>query len=299
MEEASHERYSIADLLEMCMMRVVMTSADRKARRRHQLEERKAEKKRLRAERAGGSPLSRSAVHLPILQMLQDSDHWHVAAQAAESALGKQATISAAVSAVERIGSLMDRRLPGEFERRPVCQRGCSYCCHIQVEVSIPEVARAVEFAKKNFSPEEISALTVRARAGAEGARGKNATTYPVQPCAFLVDGECSVYEARPLACRAEHSFNVEACRQAYETAQDIPDPRDEGAMLCATVIRTALEQRLGKVGFGTYTYELQQSLAVALSNPSSTEEWRKGGNDPFAEARMGNGLLAGFSDLF
>lgn len=282
-------------------------SADRKARRRQQLEERKAEKKRVKMERARGDSLSRAgddslsrpSVHLPILQMLANSDHWQVAVQAAESALGKNATISTAANAVKRIGALMDRRLPGAFERTPVCQRGCSYCCHVQVEVSIPEVARAVEFAKEHFNLEEFSALGLRARASAEGARGKDSSTYPVQPCAFLVGGECSVYEARPLACRGEHSFDVETCKRAYDTGEDIPDDRDTNAKLCETVIRVALEERLSNSGFLTHTYELQQSLSIALSDPAAMEEWRKGkGDDPFAAARMGNGLIAAFSDL-
>jgi Fe-S-cluster containining protein len=265
----------------------------RSERRRAEREQKKADTKHRTAEGLANTPLPKPSVHLPLLRLQQSRD-WQTATRIAGTALTGGSTALSATKAVSRVGELMDRTISAALTRRPDCKRGCSFCCHVLVELSISELARALEFVGERFTPVQFDALKARAAISADGARGTTFLTYPVQPCAFLVDGECSIYEARPLACRAEHSFDVAACKKSYETSEDEPVERDMNVAARAHVMRAALESRLGEAGFAPHFYELQEALSIALNTPDAIEQWA-GGNDVFAGAQTGDGLLSEF----
>lgn len=114
-----------------------------------------------------------------------------------------------------------------ERSARLHCRRGCSYCCHLPVETSTAEAARALEYARGELNAAEFRALRARIR---EAARA-----YPLAPdrppaqsppCPFLEDDACLVHPVRPLACRGWNSSDVSACIEAYErgvTAVRVP----------------------------------------------------------------------------
>lgn len=70
------------------------------------------------------------------------------------------------------------------------CRTGCSYCCHTSVAVSMLEAQLIGEHIGK-----------APLKAPARQSRAETAH-YHRQPCPFLADGECSIYAARPMACR-------------------------------------------------------------------------------------------------
>ncbi|MEI9986538.1 MAG: hypothetical protein WDN69_27225 [Aliidongia sp.] len=45
-------------------------------------------------------------------------------------------------------------------------------------------------------------------------------------PCALLADGVCSVYEARPLTCRAIYSYDRAACERFFSSMISRPRSR-------------------------------------------------------------------------
>lgn len=84
------------------------------------------------------------------------------------------------------------------------CSSGCSHCCHIPVTITRVEAdllaraagrkastpAQLVDLAEQTDPQSALQALDDQLRSAAPG------------PCPFLSDGRCSVYDARPLACR-------------------------------------------------------------------------------------------------
>lgn len=173
----------------------------------------------------------------------------------------------------------------------PECREGCSYCCHVRVDVTIPEVARAVEYARENLSPAELARISQRAQQNAALTHGTTNLMYPVRlPCAFLGDeGKCSVYAARPLMCRREHSLDSSQCKDGFETAQigeDFPVDRDPGVSDFGLMAIESYRDATARAGVDSTSYELQEALHIALSKPAAIASWLEGSNE-FESSRL------------
>ncbi len=75
------------------------------------------------------------------------------------------------------------------------CKKGCSYCCHINVDVSIMEVALLAPYVRK-----QDKQLIDKQK----GLSFKEFIELPYadKKCIFLENNVCRVYHDRPLACR-------------------------------------------------------------------------------------------------
>lgn len=78
------------------------------------------------------------------------------------------------------------------------CKRGCSHCCHIAVGVMTVEA-------------ELIGKRIGRKPRTVPGRTHFRDFDYGYHnPCTFLRDGECSIYEHRPLACRIHFNLDID-----------------------------------------------------------------------------------------
>jgi Fe-S-cluster containining protein len=94
------------------------------------------------------------------------------------------------------------------------CKAGCDHCCYQVVGVTPPEALTIVAHLRENRTSEELAAIKARVAERWERARGLSSTERfsPDHPCVFLVNGSCSVYEVRPLACRGMNSLDATEC---------------------------------------------------------------------------------------
>jgi Fe-S-cluster containining protein len=102
----------------------------------------------------------------------------------------------------------------------PACSAGCSYCCHVHVDVTLPELVAIARHLERTLSVAELAAQVRKLSAQAEAVEGLSdeARWAARIPCALLDDrGLCSVHAVRPLRCRAFHSLDAEACRAAFD----------------------------------------------------------------------------------
>ncbi|HLK15264.1 MAG TPA: hypothetical protein VKT78_10695 [Fimbriimonadaceae bacterium] len=141
--------------------------------------------------------------------------------------MGQFETLAAAVH------TALDRRLaavPQAAHDALACCAGCSACCHRVVLATAPEIVAAASTVMRSFTPEARDALRERMLsyvAGVGPSQGVGlATLRPM--CPFLVDGLCSIYAVRPIACRAQCSVDVAPCEAAAadgETAFPATEP--------------------------------------------------------------------------
>jgi Fe-S-cluster containining protein len=94
------------------------------------------------------------------------------------------------------------------------CGAGCDACCHLYVMIP-PGIAEAIgAHLTERLSPAALSALRGKLQTAADAAAGLADPSTLVHRCPLLgADGLCTIYEVRPLTCRAFTSKSAAACR--------------------------------------------------------------------------------------
>lgn len=95
----------------------------------------------------------------------------------------------------------MDAEMGSAAQWKPSCHKGCSGCCHCEVEVTADEADLLAEVVRSGLDID-------RARLARQATRPRKSPAWVVplsveSRCVFLGnDGACRVYEERPSACR-------------------------------------------------------------------------------------------------
>jgi Fe-S-cluster containining protein len=180
-----------------------------------------------------------------------------------------------------------DERLATIFEHlkkqgAPIaCKAGCSFCCHLRVTVAPHEAIALYGYLMSEIPAPLADEIQQRILANAEqiGRLTPEEQVITNRRCAFLVDGSCSAYAARPMACALHHSLDVQACKQSYEN----PANHSIGIRRLALIERikpaaqAGMRQALQKRGLSDEPMELHTALAAILRNRSLIERWRSG----------------------
>lgn len=162
------------------------------------------------------------------------------------------------------------------------CARGCSHCCHSWVDASPAEVL----FAVGTMTPAQRS----RARAAVEQACGRTSglsfdeRAEVVTACPLLENHACTIYDARPVVCRAAASANAQVCRRAYldRSGEGIPVPTVWRSLRLAYA--AALEGAILHSGLVPTAREWNESLRLAMDLPDAEARWLAG-EDVFRDA--------------
>ena len=108
---------------------------------------------------------------------------------------------------------LIAGRIAGE---KIACARGCSWCCHQLIVMTNREDGIAMlEAARDRLSTAEFHEVeaNLREQASRIGAMPHEEAESRRWTCPFLRNGECSVYDVRPIACRAVLSSDSNCCK--------------------------------------------------------------------------------------
>lgn len=148
------------------------------------------------------------------------------------------------------------------------CRRGCGWCCHQKVGAAAVEVL-AISRALID-RPMQASML----RSWTKG-----------QPCAFLQDGACSIYDIRPLKCRSLWHVDVRHCMAKYaglpvSGGKTDPSFRSEPKTIYEGALK-GLALPLIKQGRDCPGLELMPALQAVLDNPDAASQWWAG-QSPF-----------------
>jgi Fe-S-cluster containining protein len=221
-----------------------------------------------------------------------DSEESGFAAAAVQRTLGHSTDVDACVALARRIAALMGDAL--QYFRREqgaiACQAGCNFCCHLRVMVFPHEAIALHRHLGSRLPREQAQQVRERLLAGAQrltqAPPGSAAPGVPRSPCAFLVEGQCSVYEVRPSACAGYHSLSREACERDHESssAAAAQDPQAAGGIPVsqamqhvATALSAGLATGLAHAGLSPARVELQTAVAALLAEPALIARWRAG----------------------
>lgn len=161
------------------------------------------------------------------------------------------------------------------------CKRGCSYCCHLRVEIRPHDAFVMAQHVRVKLDTDQRARVLERL----EKTLAHIAPLTPDQhiragiPCALLEDGVCSVYEARPATCRKYYSVSVESCRNAFnDTAAPLTgEIQHEQVRLAGNAVALGYAKGLEDAGYDAALYELHYALHSALTNPKAETRYRKG----------------------
>lgn len=161
------------------------------------------------------------------------------------------------------------------------CRRGCSYCCHLRVEIRAHDA-----FVLAHHLQTKLDAgRRVQIVARVEANRQRIASLTPEQhiragiACALLEDGACAAYDGRPATCRKYHSVSVATCRSAFEdtSAPLSGDIEDDELRLAGNAVALGYAKGLDDAGYDTTLYELHFALHQALTHPKAESRYRSG----------------------
>jgi Fe-S-cluster containining protein len=156
------------------------------------------------------------------------------------------------------------------------CKSGCAWCCYQSVEATIPE---AILVAAELADPDDPRRHRILQNAAWFRGLSEHDRRRTGKPCALLgADNRCSVYENRPLACRAMMASDGEACHRAQLAAvQGGEDPPVEVFLYAQYFIRgdqAGLRGILRDMGLQDDPVELTQAVAAFLEDPELIDRW-------------------------
>jgi Fe-S-cluster containining protein len=165
---------------------------------------------------------------------------------------------------------------PAAARAAVACRAGCGTCCHVPVGVQAHEVLLAAVYIQANFSPadlDEVIAQTATHRAAFAG-RTMNERAALKRPCVLLREGSCSIYEARPEACRSHHSHNLAGCRSNLESGIDTVDVLIPEIRARMFAVMLAIDQAGAEAGFDGRAYDFGSALHEALTDSLCAVRW-------------------------
>lgn len=215
--------------------------------------------------------------HLTENERLFYSDGYQLAQSAIDNGFTNASLFLAIESLYTNIDALNDSIVAlAERQRIPVaCHKGCQWCCHQAVYANSYELHFLSEKIKNRFSPEDILKLQERTEtkfAVSSKMSEEEVAKYKSQ-CPLLESGACSVYEARPMACRIYLSTKLETCLEFYRHPENelnypalIEFPLHAGRMM-----NEGFMAALKEYGIDTAEFRLEAGLRIVLKNDQPT----------------------------
>ncbi len=156
------------------------------------------------------------------------------------------------------------------------CKSGCAWCCYQSVSATIPE---AILVAAHLADPADPRRAKVRESAARFRGLDESERRRTGAPCALLgEDNRCSVYDDRPLMCRAMMVTESEHCRTAHAAAlqgeSDAPVDQFVHAQYFILGDQAAMRGILRDMGLQDDVVELTRAVAALLEDPSLIDRW-------------------------
>ena len=201
------------------------------------------------------------------------SDGYKLGQSAIEQGISNSTLFSAIELLYAAIDGLNDSivALSDRQNKSAACKKGCHWCCHQAVYANSYELHFLSEKIKSRFSSEKISNYIDASEAKFAVTSKMNeeeVSTYKA-PCPLLENGACSIYDARPMACRIYLSINLETCLEFYRHPENklnypalIEFPLRAGRMM-----NEGFMAALKGVGIATAEFRLEDGLRIVLKN--------------------------------
>jgi Fe-S-cluster containining protein len=178
---------------------------------------------------------------------------------------------ASAAAAAGHWGRLYDSSIQNNFGL--ACRQGCAHCCVQSVLIYAPEAfAIAAQMRERSET-----AAAMRGTAERFGMEASGPGPGRQVSCPLLSNNSCSIYEIRPLNCRAFVAVDVRECISTFvmmgKFAVRMPTPitnmRTFWHMLMMAALRLA--------GKNVAVYEMNAAVSRVLETPDAEARWLAG----------------------
>ncbi len=163
------------------------------------------------------------------------------------------------------------------------CAKGCSLCCSLYVTATAPEVFCVANHLRREY-PDRLEQIREAVKSADRDTRYMDADqrlNFRL-PCPMLnAQGACSVYTARPSACRALVSSSLRACQRGF-AGEDVSIPRPTMWWKLRGAHTFAMETALVECGLPVHHYNFNHALRIVLDDETAELRWLSG-EDVFA----------------
>jgi Fe-S-cluster containining protein len=202
------------------------------------------------------------------------ADGYNLAQTAIKKGLTSESLFQAIESLYQAIDGLNDSiiALAARKNINVACAKGCQWCCHQAVFANSYEIHYLSEKIKQNFPAHSLSIIrrNCESKNNITSKLTENKVLNYKSPCPLLSNGACSIYFARPMACRIYLSTNLESCLEFYRHPENesnfpalIEFPLQAGRMM-----NEGFMAALKETGVETAEFRLEEGLQIALNNP-------------------------------
>lgn len=186
-------------------------------------------------------------------------------------------------AAIRAMYEAVDGLLEGFLERagsdgKPAeCKNGCAFCCHQPVFALTHEMLYLKDFIESGIPGKqegfikhsrEKSLLTLN-----KSLEEQDKIKYA---CPFLENNSCSVYEARPMACRIYLSSSLRSCEKDFKGAGKLKDKPElyEFPLQAGRMMNEGFVSCLKQLGLQSTELPLEQSYASLVTLDQDFESW-------------------------
>lgn len=168
----------------------------------------------------------------------------------------------------ETLDGFIDLFLQQAATEQPAhCKKGCSWCCHQAVFAHTHEFRYLKNWMFANMDAEQMEGVRKKAETKHKSTSGlspEEKLLYKA-PCPLLVNGACSAYAARPVACRIYLSMDVKSCEHEYA------HPADRSAfpklfrlpLQAGRKLNQGFAARLNEAGMENLEYTVEEGLLL------------------------------------
>jgi hypothetical protein len=243
----------------------------------------------------------------PIFKEGWQNDLATASANTAYAIMGNGPNAERAVELAQNAMAATSRLVDGLLAKAPppgvACRAGCDHCCYQTVGVTAVEALAIHHYLRATLPAADLAAIAARVRNARSRAEGLSSVERfsPDHPCAFLEDGRCSIYEARPLSCRGMNSLDADDC------AQRLHDPEARAAFVARGsggrtfmepirafhAVSAGLQLALSELFLlDSAPLDLVAALDLLLSGPPEVGDTWAAGGTPFQSARGGDSTM-------
>jgi hypothetical protein len=167
--------------------------------------------------------------------------------------------------------------------------------------VLAPEVFAIYHHLQASHTAAALDATANRIREADDKTRNMTSAERlsPELPCPFLESEQCSIYEVRPLACRGKNSLDAALCERTLKDpdaraqflAGTLPVPSFLEPIRAFHAVSAGLQLALHELHhLHVSPLELTAAMRLMVDDPSTVAQRWLAGEDPFKEARGGDG---------